>query len=160
MATERYFIGHRLLGEMRDTISRVRGEVYRVGGGYLPGFPLDIPRQIDSGTSSAVRAATYTGEWPISTEKEVTFTNQGVTPGTANVTNTLIELPSAGERSCIVAADGDTWYLVNWQQDIAYAAVDATLSDTSLDFATAPVAAVATSSTVTFSVSVETCASS
>jgi hypothetical protein len=78
--------------------------------------------------------------------------------GTTNATNDLMSLPDAGTRNCVIGREGTAWRLINWQWDIAYAATAATLTTTSLRFDTLPFAAVSTSSTVTFSVSVATCA--
>jgi len=104
-----------------------------------------------------VRAATFTGSWPINASKVVTFKYQTSTPNTAAVRNDLINLPSAGIRNCVIGREGTAWHLINWQWDIVNAATAATLTTTLLRFDTLPVGALSTSSTVTFSVSVATC---
>jgi hypothetical protein len=110
-----------------------------------------------SGGSKLFHVCTFTGAWSISTSKNVTFKYQTATPNTAAVRNDLINLPSAGTRNCVIGREGTAWHLINWQWDIANAATAATLTTTSLRFDTLPVGALATSSTVSFSVSVATC---
>jgi hypothetical protein len=110
-----------------------------------------------SALDEQVRRGTFTGSWPIGSSKNVTFKYQTTTPNTVAVQNDLINLPSAGTRNCVIGREGTAWHLINWQWDIAYAATAATLTTTSLRFDTLPFAAVSTSSTVTFSVSVATC---
>ena len=110
-----------------------------------------------SGSSKPFHVCTFTGAWAISSSKNVTFKYQTTTPNTAAVRNDLINLPSAGTRNCVIGREGTAWHLINWQWDIANAATAATLTTTSLRFDTLPVGALATSSTVTFSVSVATC---
>ena len=104
------------------------------------------------------RVCTFTGSWAIGSTKNVTYKYQSTTPNTAVVQNDLINLPSAGTRNCVIGRDGTAWHLINWQWDIAYAATAATLTTSSLRFDTLPAGVLATSSTVTFSVSVATCA--
>jgi hypothetical protein len=117
-----------------------------------PGLTFDHPQ---FGNGALFRTATFTGSWSIGGVKNVTYKYM---TGTANATNDLMNLPSAGTRNCVIGREGTAWRLINWQWDIAYAATAATLTTTSLRFDTVPFAAVSTSSTVTFSVSVATCA--
>jgi len=117
-----------------------------------PGLTFDHPQ---FGGVALFRTATFTGSWSIGGVKNVTYKYMS---GTANATNDLMNLPSAGTRNCVIGREGTAWRLINWQWDVAYAATAATLTTTSLRFDTLPFAAVSTSSTVTFSVSVATCA--
>lgn len=111
-----------------------------------------------SGSSKPFRVCTFTGAWSISSSKTVTFKYQTATPNTAAVQNDLISLPSAGTRNCVIGREGTAWHLINWQWDIVNAATAAALTTTSLRFDTLPVGAVSPISTVTFYVSVATCA--
>jgi len=104
------------------------------------------------------RVCTFTGSWDIGAAKTVTYKYQTSTPNTAVVQNDLMNLPSAGTRNCVIGREGTAWHLINWQWNVAYAATAAELTTSSLQFNTIPFAAVSTSSTVTFSVSVATCA--
>jgi len=138
---------------------RINNAVLTVEGGNRtqPGLTFDHP--MPGGVAGKVfRVCTFTGAWSISSSKNVTFKYQTATPNTAAVQNDLISLPSAGTRNCVIGREGTAWHLINWQWDIAMAAVDATITTTSLRFETLPVGALATSSTQTFSVSVATCA--
>lgn len=110
------------------------------------------------GSGKVFRVCTFTGAWAISSSKNVTFKYQTATPNTAAVQNDLISLPSAGTRNCVIGREGTAWHLMNWQWDIVNAATAASLTTTSLRFDTLPVGAVSPSSTVTFTVSVATCA--
>lgn len=110
--------------------------------------PVQNPNQL-------IRTASFTGSWPVGSVKNVAFVYRS---GTANAYNDLMNLPSNGTRKCIIGREGTAWRLINWQWDVAYAATAATLTTSVLRFDAAPVGAVATSSSVTFSVSVATCA--
>lgn len=107
--------------------------------------------------SQGIRMATFTGAWTIDSTKVVSFKRNA---GTAMVYNELINLPAAGERSCVVGKEGTSWVLINWQWDVAHAATAATLTTAELRFDTLPAGVLATSSTVSFSVSVATCGTS
>lgn len=124
--------------------------VIEAGNRSQPGLTFDHPMP----GGALIRTATFTGSWSIGGTKNVTYKYM---TGTANATNNLINLPSAGTRNCVIGREGTAWHLINWQWDIAHAATAATLTTTSLRFDTLPVGAVSTSSTVTFSVSVATC---
>lgn len=130
------------------------------GNRTQPGVTFDHP--MPGGNAVAIRSATFTGSWDISstTPKIVTFKYISGGTATANAYNDLMSLPDAGTRACIVGKEGTAWRLINWQWNLAYAATAATLTTTSLKFTTLPVGAVATSSTSTFSVSVVTCTTS
>jgi hypothetical protein len=158
MKTERYFVGPKLLGDMRDTISRVQGSAYRVNGGSLPGRPESINEGEGGGGGARFRMATFTGSWAINASKVVTFSNQTNTPNTVSVKNELISLPSAGTRKCAIAREASDWYLVNWQWDVVSAATSATLTATSLRFDAVAVGALSTTTSSSFSVAVATCA--
>ena len=138
---------------------RINNAVLTVEAGNRnqPGLTFDHPMPAGSGTKP-FRVCTFTGAWSISSSKTVTFKYQTATPNTAAVQNDLISLPSAGTRNCVIGREGTAWHLINWQWDIVNAATAAALTTTSLRFDTLPVGAVSPISTVTFSVSVATCA--
>jgi hypothetical protein len=141
----------------RESAERVARVVRQAELTPAAASPLTFDRRLSDRHPKQVRAATFSGAWPIGSVKTVTFKYQTTTPNTAAVQNDLINLPSAGTRNCVIGREGTAWHLINWQWDIAYAATAATLTTTSLRFDTLPVAALATSSTQTFSVSVATC---
>jgi hypothetical protein len=102
-----------------------------------------------------VRAATFTGSWAINASKVVTF--KYAPTATASVLNLLINLPSAGQRNCIVGREGTAWNLVNWQWDVVNAATAATITTSTLTFKTLPVGALATAATSSFSINATAC---
>lgn len=122
------------------------------GNRNQPGLTFDHPQ---FGQPAVIRSATFSGSWAIGGTKVVTYKYAS---GTANAYNDLMSLPDAGTRNCVIGREGTAWRLINWQWDIAYAATAATLTTSSLRFDTLPAGVLATSSTVTFSVSVATCA--
>ena len=130
--------------------------VIEAGNRSQPGLTFDHP--MPGGGGKVFRVCTFTGAWSFSSSKTVTFKYQTATPNTAAVQNDLISLPSAGTRNCVIGREGTAWHLINWQWDIVNAATAAALTTTSLRFDTLPVGAVSPISTVTFSVSVATCA--
>lgn len=112
MATERYFVGPRLLTDIRDTISRVQGMPDNQGGGFLPG--MYIPLTPPLGEGGAFRVATFTGAWSIASTKEVTFKYETNTPNTASVLNLFFDFPEPqGTIDCGIAQDGTAWHLVS-----------------------------------------------
>lgn len=66
--------------------------------------PIQVPRQ--------VRAATFSGSWPIGSSKVVTFKNPpAVTAAASNLSWPISDTTYANE-DCIVGRDGTGWYLV------------------------------------------------
>jgi hypothetical protein len=141
----------------RPAAERISKVVRTVEAGGRDSSPLTFGNRSEGLGGKVFRVCTFTGSWAISSSKNVTFKYQTATPNTAAVQNDLMSLPSAGTRNCVIGREGTAWHLINWQWDIANAATAATLTTTSLRFDTLPVGALATSSTVSFSVSVATC---
>lgn len=145
MATERYFVGPTLLGNMRDTISRVQGEAYRVNGGHLPGRPESLAQPSDPG----FYMATFTGSWAISSAKTVTLYNAASTNETVVASNLLIPVPELSTDTnsptvCSIAYDRGTWFLSAVQQTSHEALTSVTLQPTRLEFGRKQFIAVAT----------------
>jgi len=139
---------------LRPDAERIARVVRRVEG-MRDTPPLTFRRVINEGRGGGgIRLAAYSGQWNRGSSKIVTFASDAAT---ADVYNALMTLPEAGSRSCIVGRDGTAWQLVNWQQDLTYAATAAVLTTARLEFKTAPVGGFAVTGT-TFSVSVATCA--
>lgn len=67
-------------------------------------FPVRVPRQ--------VRAATFSGAWPIGSTKNVTF--KYAPTATANVVNMSWPLSANGyaNEDCLVGSEGTSWWLV------------------------------------------------
>jgi len=140
----------------RPAAQRIAKAVRTVEAGdrNQPGLTFDHPQ---FGGVALFRTATFTGSWSIGGVKNVTYKYM---TGTANATNDLMNLPSAGTRNCVIGREGTAWRLINWQWDVAYAATAATLTTSSLTFQTLPFGVVGTSSTVTFSISATACTAS
>lgn len=135
---------------LRPDAERIARAVRQVEG-LRQAAPLTFRRVVTDSPRGGVRLAEYSGSWSRGSSKTLTLSS-----GTVSVYNALMNLPSAGARSCIIGRDGTAWQLVNWQQDLAYAATAAELTTTALVFKTLPVGAVGSTGT-TFSVSVTTC---
>lgn len=101
------------------------------------------------------RICTFTGSWAIGSDKTITFKSD--TARTAVAKNLFWPVPEGPTRDCAIAREGTAWYLVTPQLYSANAATAATLTTAALEFSTLPVVALATASTVTFSVTASTC---
>ena len=119
--------------------------------------PTWNPRMEGGGGGVFFHIGTFTGAWAISSVNVVTFKYQTTTPNTASVTNLFWPMPDGPQRDCAIAKEGTAWYLLVPQLYSADAATAATITTASLEFKTLPVVALATSSTVVFSVTVITC---
>jgi len=147
MKTERYFVGPKLLGDMRDTISRVQGTAYRVNGGHLPGRPESISE--GGGGGARFRMATFTGSWATNSGKTVTLYNATSTTETILASNVLIPVPELSTTTssptiCSIAYDRGTWFLSAVQQADHEALTSVTLEPTRLEFERKRFVAVAT----------------
>ncbi len=120
-----------------------------------------------SGTQSAVelplgrnifRVCTFSGSWSINSAKTVTFKNQTTTPNTASATNLFWPIPNGPTRDCAIAKEGTAWYLLVPQMHPADFATSATITTAAIEFKTLPGVALASSSTVVFTIDIATCA--
>lgn len=102
--TEKYFIGPKLLGDIREVVTRVTGTPSRTSGASLPYRLQELPRG-----SSGFRICTFDGAWPIGDEKTIRFRG---TTNTVTAVNLFASVSGAcQERDCAIARDGE-WYLV------------------------------------------------
>lgn len=110
--TERYFIGPKLLGEIRETVSRVAGTPDQVSGASQPIRLQELPRR--GGGGGGFRIATFTGAWPIGSSRVVTY--KYVQPATTvTATNLFADITGCDTRDCAIASEGGTWFLVATQ---------------------------------------------
>ena len=74
--------------------------------------PLTFDRFVEGRAPKQVRAAKFSGAWPIGSSKVVTFANMPT--NTANVQNLSWPITEAGyvNENCIVGKDGTSWWLV------------------------------------------------
>ena len=104
--TEKYFVGPQLLGEIRQTITRVAGMPDRTSGVSLPVVHQELPRQ----SASPFRMATFTGSWSINTVKTVTLQGSTTTLQAYNVFATIGV--GCGFSPVAIARDGTAWYAI------------------------------------------------
>ena len=141
----------------RPAAERIAKVVREVEAGDRDQGGLTFGVRTGGSGGKAFRVCTFTGAWSIGSAKTVTFRNQTATPNTVSATNLFWPVPDGPQRDCSIAKDGTAWYLLVPQLYAANAATAATLTTASLEFKTLPVAALATQSTVVFSVSISTC---
>lgn len=111
--TEKYFVGPTLLGEIRQTITRVAGMPDRTSGASQPVRLQELPRR---GGGGGIKICTFTGAWAINTYKDV----RPIPPNTAVTTqsqvyqtkNLFADISSCGERYCAISSYGGTWFLI------------------------------------------------
>lgn len=81
--TEKYFVGPRLLGQIRETIARVAGSPYQADGDEQPTRLQTIPPAAASG----LKYVSWASDWPATTTATITFLSN--TAYTATATNPL-----------------------------------------------------------------------
>ena len=107
--TEKYFIGPKLLSDIRRVVGRVDAEPIASEITHIPTRLQDMSR---GGGGKAFRICTFTGAWSIGTTKTVNFRGVTATPNTVSVTNLFASVSGeCGQRDCAIARDGD-WYLI------------------------------------------------
>lgn len=83
--------------------------------------------------ASAIRMGTFSSPWAKGATKTINLTNAS---GTVAASNTLIDYPSApaGKSSvnCVIANEGGTWFLANWEQVTATAAIVSSMNTVSV----------------------------
>lgn len=95
----------------RESAERIANVVRAAETAPPPASPLRFDALLQDRVPKQVRAATFSGSWPIGSSKVVTFANQPA--GTASVLNLTIALPFTATQNCIVGRDGPSWYLVS-----------------------------------------------
>jgi hypothetical protein len=77
-----------------------------------PASPLRFGKVLQQSVPKQVRAATFSGPWPIGSTKVVTFSYAPI--ATANVANLSWPITDAGylNERCIVGKEGTNWWLV------------------------------------------------
>jgi len=138
-----------------DRIARVVRDV-ELGGRDSEGFGLGVRLQGFRGAKT-FRICTFTGAWPIDATKTVTFKNQTTTPNTVSAVNLFWPVPEGEGRDCAIGKDGTAWYLIVPRLYSADAATAASITTAAIEFKTLPVAALASSGTVVFSLSITSC---
>lgn len=91
---------------VRDA-QRIANVVHQVESARRGRNPSTLPRSSGGGGGGGIRRASFTGVWPINTEKVVTYADN--TAQTATITNFLFNLNYSGSREVLVSDD----YLVS-----------------------------------------------
>lgn len=96
----------------RESARRIARVVRSAEAAPPAASPLTFDRLVEGRAPKQVRAATFSGAWPIGSSKVVTFTNMPT--NTANVQNLSWPITDSGyvNENCIVGKDGTAWYLV------------------------------------------------
>ena len=110
--TEKYFVGPKLLGDIRDTITRVAGFADETSGAHIKSVHQDLQRP----GGSRIRMCTFTGSWTKNAAKTVTLRGVTTTPNTLVVVNIFANITGSTVTStkfnCAAAKDGTAWYLI------------------------------------------------
>jgi len=108
---ERYFIGPRLLADIREVITRVDAIPMTTSGVEQPVRHQHMGRR-GGGSSGGFHIATFTGAWSKNTAKVVTLTSD--TNSTIQASNVFASIAASNNqgRKCAIAKDGTAWYLI------------------------------------------------
>lgn len=96
----------------RESAERIANVVRAAETAPAPASPLRFEALLQDRVPKQVRAATFSGSWPIGSVKTVTFS---YTPtATASVTNLSWPITDTGyvNENCIVGKEGTNWWLV------------------------------------------------
>ena len=96
----------------RESAERVARVVRQAELTPAAASPLTFDRRLSDRIPKQVRAATFTGSWPIGSVKTVTF--KAATAVTANVVNLSWPITLSGyvNEDCLVGKEGTSWWLV------------------------------------------------
>lgn len=137
----------------RNAADRIADAVLKVERGNRDSQGLAwYPRMDGIGGGKTFRICTFTGAWPVGSDKTVTFKYQTTTPKTVTATNLFWPIPEVPQSDCSIAKEGTAWYLLVPQLYAAEAATAATITTAAIEFNTLPMVALATASTNKFSV--------
>ena len=95
----------------KESAERVARVVRQAETTPATGVPLSF-RKVFTDNKKSVRIGTFTGSWPISGNKTVTFKYVTETPNTAMVTNLVCGLNPAGSCDVSIAREGTAWFLL------------------------------------------------
>jgi hypothetical protein len=143
---------------LRPDAERIARVVRTVEAGKRDETPLTFRRVMEGRRDKPFRICTFTGSWDIDAAKTVTFKNQTTTPNTVSAVNLFWPVPDGDERDCAIGKDGTAWYLLVPRMYAADAATAAEITTTAIEFKTLPVAALASSGTNVFTLSITSCA--
>ena len=96
----------------RESAERIAGVVRQAELTPAAASPLTFDRRLSDRVPKQVRAATFSGSWPIGSTKAVTF--KYAPTATANVVNLSWPITLSGyvNEDCVVGKEGTNWWLV------------------------------------------------
>lgn len=96
----------------RESAERIAGVVRQAELTPASASPLTFDRRLSDRVPKQVRAATFSGSWPIGSTKTVTF--KYAPTATANVVNLSWPITLSGyvNEDCVVGKEGTNWWLV------------------------------------------------
>jgi hypothetical protein len=96
----------------RESAERVARVVRQAELSPAAASPLSFDRRLSDRVPKQVRAATFSGSWPIGSTKTVTF--KTATAATASVVNLSWPITLSGyvNEDCLVGKEGTNWWLV------------------------------------------------
>jgi hypothetical protein len=96
----------------RESAERIASVVRSAELSPAVAAPLSFDRIAEGRIPKQVRAATFSGSWPIGSNKVVTFTNMPTSTATVQNMSWPITENGYSNEPCIVGKDGTAWYLV------------------------------------------------
>lgn len=106
--------GEKLVNFKLSDAERIANVVSLVEGARRDRNGSVLPRAAVSGGGVTFRIATFTGPWPIGSDKDVRLVQETATTVTAsNLFFPITEPGSGGQINCGIAKDGTAWYLID-----------------------------------------------
>lgn len=105
--TEKYFLGPRLLEDIRRVVGRVESQPHRPGAYRVPTVHESLP---SPGGGSGIKICTFSGSWPIGAYKVVT--EIGSSQKTHTAVNLFSDITNCGVRPCAVTRYGTVTYVI------------------------------------------------
>lgn len=103
----RYYVGPKLLGDIRRTVSRVDSMSVKTSSQQE-----QENEQFTTSDPRVFRVAERTGSWSKGTTATLTWTVGGAVTDSMVATNLFADITSTATYSCAVARAGNTWYLI------------------------------------------------
>jgi len=142
----------------RPAAERIGRVVRIVEAGDRGAEGLTFTPRMTGGGGIKFRICTFTGSWSIGSSNTVTFKYQTTTPNTVSATNLFWPLDEndSSERDCSIGKDGTAWFLLVPQLFRGDFFTAATTTQCGIKFETLPGIALASHSTNTFTMQVQT----
>lgn len=152
--------GEKLVNFKLSDAERISNVVSQVEGARRDRMGSTLPR-VYAGTSVTFRVATFTGSWPVGTDKDVRLIQE--TASTLTATNLFFPITDAGRGGkidCGIAKDGTAWYLISVKHETTEVITSATLGTSSLVFTRTKLQALASTTTSQITIATLDCTAS